>query len=161
MTLEEKVVCVLDWDCLLQNFSSCSEVDIFSLPCLIVLFWAFHKVMYFQKKQNINNWIWWFDGVWAECKFAVDFGGLLPQKHHLHPLFNWDVKGEGQVYSQEHLHISQLWCLLGYHNLYYININLHYNDNVAIGSYYPVPFAALVTSDEIWFVSKVELVFRY
>ncbi len=52
-------------------------------------------------------------------------------------------------------------CDAYYHNLYYININLHYNDNVAIGSYCPVPFAALVTSDEIWFVSKVELVFKY
>ncbi len=37
-------------------------------------------------------------------------------------------------------------CDAYYHNLYYININLHYNDNVAIGLYYPVSFAALMTS---------------
>lgn len=32
---------------------------------------------------------------------------------------------------------------------------------MTIGSYYPVLFAVLMRSDKIWFVSEVELVFRF
>lgn len=102
--LVTKLFSMLSYFCLLWQ----------SEQCLIHCFWAFttciNSTMWcdFQMKHflkihsELNVSLSWIVKVWSTP--------LL--KHQLRPLFNWDVEVEGQVHSQEHLHKSQLWCLL-------------------------------------------------